>query len=147
MTREQFTAERKIWLGLGDDTRAHLLGLAHRRDPEKALFCAENLGLELSCRNITDLRRVMGVIEDRKIMTPERFREILAQFAAHPGWSSGDVARFLSRDQREVRRWASGQEVIDPEAGDWLEFQAAHPPPKRQPREAEPADTEGFSRS
>lgn len=72
-------------------------------------------------------------------MTPERFREILDFL----DWSQGDVARLMKRDPRAIRRMISGVYDIDPEMAEWLEFQAANPPPERKPR---PVDTSDFSR-
>jgi plasmid maintenance system antidote protein VapI len=58
-------------------------------------------------------------------MDKDRFREILDLL----GWGQNEVARLLHRDSREIRRWASGRNPIDPEAAAWLEMQAANPPP------------------
>lgn len=58
-------------------------------------------------------------------MDKDRFREILDLL----GWGQLEVARLLHRDGREVRRWASGRNPIDPKAAAWLEYQAANPPP------------------
>jgi len=67
-------------------------------------------------------------------MTAPRFREVLVQF----GWSQGFIIRLLERDDRMVRRWYSGAMDIPPEVGDWLEVQAAHPPPRRVRRRDAP---------
>jgi hypothetical protein len=58
-------------------------------------------------------------------MDKYRFREILDLL----GWGQNEVARLLHRDSREVCRWASGRNPIDPKAADWLEYQAKFPPP------------------
>lgn len=72
-------------------------------------------------------------------MTAERFRAILDQL----GWSKAEVARLLSRDSREIRRWYSGRNAIDEEAAAWLEIQAANPPPAPMRRGP---DVQRFSR-
>lgn len=61
-------------------------------------------------------------------MTPERFRTILDTL----GWSRTECARIMRRDPRQVRRWAAGSErdPMDQAAADWLELQAANPPPE-----------------
>lgn len=126
MTQEELAAERGRWRALSDDVRAHVATLARRPDPVQALNCVANLGLEFAARHIADLRRVMEA--EKPPMAPLRFRAICTEL----GWSYGDVARALERDSREIRRWASGKEVIDPTTAEWLENQAAHPPPRRQ---------------
>lgn len=126
MTAEELTAERERWRALSDDVRAHVATLARRPDPVQALNCVANLGLEFAARHISDLRRVMEA--DKAPMTPLRFRAICTEL----GWSYGDVGRALERNSRDIRRWASGKEIIDAAAAEWLEIQAAHPPPRRQ---------------
>lgn len=62
-------------------------------------------------------------------MTPDRFREVLALLH----WSQRGLADILHRDERQVRRWASGQYPIPDPVADWLQRLArAHernPPP------------------
>lgn len=77
------------------------------------------------------------------MMDKERFREILALL----GWSQNEAARIMRRDDRDVRRWASGKTEIDPDSAAWLELQAANLPPGRKRQLAAPAGrVEGFSR-
>lgn len=58
-------------------------------------------------------------------MTAQRFRDVLALL----GWSQGMAIKLLKRDDRLIRRWYSGAMDIPQDVGDWLEMQAAHPPP------------------
>jgi hypothetical protein len=55
-------------------------------------------------------------------MTADRFREILE--------TQNPTPRVMREDTREVRRWASGRNPIDPVSAAWLEHQAALPPPR-----------------
>jgi hypothetical protein len=77
-------------------------------------------------------------------MDKERFREILDLL----GWSQNECSRIMRRDDRTVRRWASGKNEIDPESAAWLELQAANLPPgrKRQLAAAPDGPVEGISR-
>lgn len=62
-------------------------------------------------------------------MTPERFRACLPLI----GWTGQGLARLLGRNEREVRRWASGAQAVPPHIGPWLErlarFHENNPPP------------------
>ncbi len=62
-------------------------------------------------------------------MTPARFRACLDALC----WSQRGVAALLDRDERIVRRWASGAAPVPPDVAAWLERLArvheAHPPP------------------
>lgn len=62
-------------------------------------------------------------------MTPDRFRDVLAELH----WSQRGLADILARDERQVRRWASGQYPVPDDVAAWLEklatFHAASPPP------------------
>jgi ribosome-binding protein aMBF1 (putative translation factor) len=62
-------------------------------------------------------------------MTPDRFRTCLDAI----GWSGRWLAAMLQVDERQVRRWASGQYAIPDNIGDWLETLAdvheRNPPP------------------
>lgn len=64
-------------------------------------------------------------------MTPNRFRECLATLH----WSQRGLAEILQMDERQVRRWASGDYAIPPRISDWLEklarFHERNPPPER----------------
>ena len=63
-------------------------------------------------------------------MTPERFRACLDALF----WSGRLLAALLDIDERQVRRWASGQYEIPPDIAAWLERRAqameADPPPR-----------------
>lgn len=62
-------------------------------------------------------------------MTPNRFRECLTLI----GWSGHELARRLDKDERQIRRWASGAYAIPQPIADWLEkrarFHERNPPP------------------
>jgi ribosome-binding protein aMBF1 (putative translation factor) len=62
-------------------------------------------------------------------MTPNEFRICLEMLA----WSQRGLARLLRRDERLVRRWASGENEIPAEIATWLaalaDFHARRPPP------------------
>jgi hypothetical protein len=64
-------------------------------------------------------------------MTREQFRECLA--ILH--WSVRDLSELLAVSDREVRRWAVGQNPVPPRIAAWLEAAArwheANPPPAR----------------
>ncbi len=66
-------------------------------------------------------------------MTPERLRECLALLR----WSQRSLAAALTMDERQVRRWATGEAFIPEQVATWLERRAAamaaDPPPVRQP--------------
>lgn len=65
-------------------------------------------------------------------MTAERFRACLDAI----GWSGRALAALLDIDERQVRRWTSGQYAIPPDVGDWLETLAdvhEHNPPPVKP--------------
>ncbi len=68
-------------------------------------------------------------------MTPDRLRECLALLR----WSQRSLAEALGLDDRQVRRWASGDYAVPPHIAAWLERRAeamrADPPPVR-PRAA-----------
>jgi ribosome-binding protein aMBF1 (putative translation factor) len=64
-------------------------------------------------------------------MTPDRIRACLDLI----GWSQRGLAERLQRDERQVRRWCSGDyEIPEPEA-QWLnalaDFHEQHPAPGR----------------
>jgi hypothetical protein len=65
-------------------------------------------------------------------MTPERFRACLDEL----GWSGRGLAALLRIDERQVRRWASGEYAVPPATAAWLErlarFHEANPPPSRE---------------
>lgn len=67
-------------------------------------------------------------------MTPTRLRECLALLR----WSQRGLAEALRQDERQVRRWASGQYDVPAEVAAWLERLAAHhaqnPPPQDRRR-------------
>jgi hypothetical protein len=67
-------------------------------------------------------------------MTADEFRACLDAL----DWSQRSLARLLDRDERMVRRWASGQYDIPDEVAGWLRalaaFHAHHPPPLRDRR-------------
>jgi plasmid maintenance system antidote protein VapI len=62
-------------------------------------------------------------------MTPDRLRECLALLQ----WSQRGLAGALGRDERQVRRWATGRYEVPPETAAWLERRAramqTDPPP------------------
>lgn len=62
-------------------------------------------------------------------MTPTRFRACLGALC----WSQRGVASLLDRDERLVRRWASGDAPVPADVAVWLETLAkvheANPPP------------------
>jgi ribosome-binding protein aMBF1 (putative translation factor) len=62
-------------------------------------------------------------------MTPTQFRACLDTL----DWSQRSLARLLDRDERMVRRWASGQCTIPEDVAEWLTtlaaFHAKHPVP------------------
>jgi hypothetical protein len=64
-------------------------------------------------------------------MTSDEFRSCLEYLV----WSQRGLARLLNRDDRTVRRWASGGNEIPADVADWLATLAAchaqHPPPVR----------------
>jgi len=64
-------------------------------------------------------------------VTPDRFRSCLGAI----GWSQRHLADILGKDERQVRRWASGQYTVPADVGEWLERLAqCHemlPPPTR----------------
>ncbi len=64
-------------------------------------------------------------------MTPDQFRECLALLH----WSQRGLAGIVGRDERQVRRWASGDAPIPPDVAAWLQHVAAfmshNPPPVR----------------
>jgi plasmid maintenance system antidote protein VapI len=64
-------------------------------------------------------------------MTPDRFRECLDAL----NWTQRGVASVLDVDERQVRRWATGQYSIPAPVAAWLEtlteFHEAHPAPAR----------------
>jgi ribosome-binding protein aMBF1 (putative translation factor) len=63
-------------------------------------------------------------------MTAPEFRICLE----HLAWSQRGLARLLNRDDRLVRRWASGDNEIPADVAEWLATLAAchaqHPPPR-----------------
>jgi hypothetical protein len=65
-------------------------------------------------------------------MTPSEFRICLE----HLAWSQRGLAKLLQRDDRTVRRWATGDYEIPTDAAEWLavlaECHAKHPPPSSQ---------------
>jgi len=65
-------------------------------------------------------------------MTPERLRECLALLR----WSQRGFAAALTMDERQVRRWATGEAFIPEQVAAWLERRAAamaaDPPPVRE---------------
>ena len=62
-------------------------------------------------------------------MNPDRFRHCLDAL----NWTQRGVAALLEVDERQVRRWASGQYQIPEPIAAWLEtlarFHEAHPAP------------------
>jgi hypothetical protein len=64
-------------------------------------------------------------------MSPDRFRACLDLL----NWSGRGLAAILGVDERQVRRWASGQYAIPEPVADWLEtlarFHESHPAPVR----------------
>lgn len=62
-------------------------------------------------------------------MTPTRLRECLAVL----GFSQRGLAAFLECDERMVRRWAAGDDLVPDVVATWLEARAQHaeatPPP------------------
>lgn len=62
-------------------------------------------------------------------MNRDRFRSCLEALS----WSGRGLAALLDVDERQVRRWASGQYAIPDRVADWLEtlarFHEAHPAP------------------
>jgi hypothetical protein len=67
-------------------------------------------------------------------MDADRFRAICRDL----NWSFGFMGRVLDRDNRLVRRWASGENRIEDAVANWLEIIAANPPPPRPPRRTTP---------
>ncbi len=65
-------------------------------------------------------------------MSHERFDEILALVR----WGHTILAAKLNCDTREMRRWANGQNPVEPATAAWLEGLAAArgTPPARQPK-------------
>lgn len=66
----------------------------------------------------------------------DRLRGALASIQ----WSQRQLAAMLQRDERQVRRWASGASYMPGDVLAWLEDLAAchraMPPPKRRERDA-----------
>ena len=66
-------------------------------------------------------------------MTPERFRQCLDALS----WSGRGLAALLGIDERQVRRWASGEYEVPDNIAAWLErlarFHERNPPPVRTP--------------
>ncbi len=64
-------------------------------------------------------------------MTPDRFRGCLRALA----WSQRGLAALLDVDERQVRRWASGDYDVPKRIAEWLErlvlFHERNPPPAR----------------
>lgn len=62
-------------------------------------------------------------------MTPDDFRECLALLH----WSQRGLAAVLGRDERQIRRWASGDYEVPTNIAAWLarlaEFHRTNPPP------------------
>lgn len=62
-------------------------------------------------------------------MTPTRFRTCLAALR----WSQRGLADALDMDERQVRRWATGDYAIPVPVAAWLDrlaaYHAKHPPP------------------
>ena len=62
-------------------------------------------------------------------MTPERFRECLTALC----WTQHGFAAVIDVNEREVRRWASGQNPIPLRIAIWLDklarYHEAYPPP------------------
>jgi transcriptional regulator with XRE-family HTH domain len=73
-------------------------------------------------------------------MTAARFREILLSI----GWSHTILAEKSGWDTRTIRRWANGQNEVDPDAAAGLERVAAAV--AAMPRKKSRAHVEGFSR-
>ncbi len=65
-------------------------------------------------------------------MTPTQLRECLALLR----WSQRGLAAALTMDERQVRRWATGEALIPEHIAAWLERRAtamaADPPPLRE---------------
>lgn len=63
-------------------------------------------------------------------MTPTDLRAALADLH----WSQRGLAAILRKDERQVRRWATGEAQIPPAVADWLarlaEAMRANPPPR-----------------
>jgi hypothetical protein len=64
-------------------------------------------------------------------VTADRFRACLDALS----WSCRGLAALLDVDERQVRRWASGQYSIPEPIADWLDtlarFHESHPAPVR----------------
>lgn len=64
-------------------------------------------------------------------MTPTRLRECLHAL----DWSQRGLAAIVHYNERQARRWASGDSPIPHEIADWLEraeaWMLANPPPRR----------------
>jgi hypothetical protein len=64
-------------------------------------------------------------------MTPDRFRACLASLS----WSGRGLAALLRVDERQVRRWSTGDYEVPHGIAEWLErlarFHEANPPPER----------------
>jgi len=64
-------------------------------------------------------------------VTPDRFRERLRAL----DWSQRSLAALLDVDERQVRRWASGDYGAPDRIAEWLErlahFHEENPPPTR----------------
>jgi hypothetical protein len=62
-------------------------------------------------------------------VTADRFRACLDALS----WSGRGLAALLDMDERQVRRWASGQYSIPEPIADWLDtlarFHESHPAP------------------
>ncbi len=62
-------------------------------------------------------------------MTPDRLRECLAAL----DWTQRGLARLLGQDERQVRRWATGEYPVPSPVAAWLDrlaaYHAKHPPP------------------
>ncbi len=73
-------------------------------------------------------------------MNPDLLRECLALLR----WSQRGLAAALAVDERQVRRWATGEALIPEQVAAWLERRAAamaaDPPPIRQAASLEAAD-------
>ena len=63
-------------------------------------------------------------------MTPSEFRVCLELL----DWSQRGLAKLLGRDDRTVRRWATGDNEVPDDVAEWLAVLAAchaqHPPPR-----------------
>jgi hypothetical protein len=64
-------------------------------------------------------------------MSPDRLRACLDALS----WSGRGLAALLRVDERQVRRWATGDYAVPPPVADWLErlarFHEGNPPPER----------------